>query len=117
MRSCSMMNRSIVTTDVAVCWTTGLPLHDEGSVGQATRCARPRVRLVVIPGVSGPQRPPQVPEGKGTIGLKLMDVPEFVQEQFRPQRHPVGEPDGAPQGDPADRAESVAPSADPVRDA
>ena len=43
-RSCSMMNRSIVTTDVAVCWTTGRPLHggrDACRLGSRRTGARP----------------------------------------------------------------------------
>jgi hypothetical protein len=39
-----------------------------------------RVRLVRIPQVAVPQAPPHVPEWKRTVGCKLVDVPEFVQE-------------------------------------
>src|ERR1700738_2103923 len=115
-RSCSMMNRSIVTTEVAVCWTTGLPLHGGWSAGHSARGVPPRVRLVGIPGVAVPQSPPQIAERKGTIATKLMDVAEFVQEQFRTERDPLGHPNRAPQGDPAHRSAPQTPASDAQRE-
>jgi hypothetical protein len=85
-----MMKRSIVTTDVAVCWTTGDLYTLGGTPSTRTRSELARVRLVRIPQVAVPQAPPYVAERKGAVFCKLVDVPEFVQEAVPAAKRDAG---------------------------
>src|SRR4051812_35221749 len=95
-----MMKRSIVTTDVAVCLTT-LPSSRTSLVGIAHAAGgiRPGIRFVTVLVVAPAQTLPQIEHGEGQTLLKLMDVAEFVQEQFRIRLERGIEKYGVPQRD------------------
>src|SRR3569832_983254 len=80
-RSSSMMKRSIVTTDVAVCLTTlsypfGVGLPD------ARRRIRASVRLKAIPNIAVAHGLPQVAKRERPARLKLLNVAKLMQEQL-----------------------------------
>src|SRR5918992_425868 len=81
-RSCSMMKRSIVTTDVAVWWITAEE-SSRGGLGRALEALRrvgSGVSLESVAVVSMKKAFQHVQQGESRVGLKLMDVPELVQE-------------------------------------
>src|SRR5689334_12538218 len=79
-----MMNRSIVTTEVAVCFTTLCVLIGcrSGLAPEAVRGVTARVGLVAVCVVTPPQTLPNVMKGKHLALPKLLDVPKFVQQQL-----------------------------------
>src|SRR4051812_40982289 len=88
-RSSSMMNRSIVTTDVAVCLTTLIILSEVNvhpTLTDARRGVVARIDLETISNIPAPQRLPQVENREGSARFKLVDVPKLVQEQFSRRR-------------------------------
>ena len=82
-------------------WRLGEPLPG--------KCAR--VGLVGIVGVSVPQAAPHIAQRKARVGLKLLNVPELVQEQFRRERDIVRHPHRAPQCNAGHACATEAPSA------
>src|ERR671929_628361 len=83
-RSCSMMNRSIVTTDVGVCRPT-LHLSSMGvsaGVAQAYGSVGAGVGLESVGMVAAAHTLPEVAHGESHAVLKLLNMPQFVQEQL-----------------------------------
>jgi len=78
-----MMNRSIVTTEVAVCFTTLCILIGTGGggAGETVRRIAAGVRLIAVGVISAPQTFPNVTEGKGSALGELLDVPQLVQQE------------------------------------
>src|SRR6476661_3979104 len=115
-RSCSMMNRSIVTTDVAVCLTTLSSSRTSlDGMAYAAGRIRPRIRLETVLVIPPAQTLPEIEQREGQTLLKLMDVPEFVQEQFRVGLERRSEKHGAPQRDRRSRPLAEAPARDAHR--
>ena len=80
-----MMNRSIVTTEVAVCFTTSCILFGTGA-GKSLEAAcgvASCVGLVAVGVIPSPQTLPNVTERKRSGFAKLLDVPELMQKKLR----------------------------------
>jgi len=94
------MNRSIVTTEVAVCFTTlGVLIGTSyGISGEAAGGVTARVCLKAVGVIPPPQTLPNVMEGKTFAFRKLLHVSVLVQKKLRIQPGPRREKDRFPQG-------------------
>src|SRR5688572_32645815 len=80
-----MMNRSIVTTDVAVCFTTLSILFGTGgdNAGEAAGRVTAGIFLVAVGMIARPQTFPNVTEWESPALGKLLYVTELVGQQLR----------------------------------
>src|SRR3954466_3160119 len=108
-----MMYRSIVTTDVAVCFTT---LRLSVGVGLAhSECYRgksPGIYFVRIRPVSASDGLPKITYRKAFSPSKLMDVPKLVQEESLVEALSGVKEDRAPESDAGDVGRAEHPAAD-----
>src|SRR5688500_13356341 len=112
--SCSMINRSIVTTEVAVCFTTSCILFgtSAGRAGEAAGSVTPGVGLVAIRVISPPQTLPKVTNGESFALRELLHVSELVKKQTRIGASPRRKKDRAPDGYRCDGTSSEDPAPD-----
>src|SRR6476646_6284897 len=80
-----MMNRSMVTTDTGVCFTSGFLGRDERALEPACGI-RSRIDLVAVSMVPATQAFPNVAKGERPALQKLLDVAKLVQKQRRVER-------------------------------
>src|SRR5688572_11718453 len=99
-----MMNRSIVTTDVAVCFTTLSILFGTGgdSAGEAAGRVRAGILLVAVGVIARPQTLPNVTEGESPALGKLLDVAKLVKQELGIEPCRRREKDRSPQCDRGD---------------
>src|SRR5688572_18976618 len=109
-----MMKRSIVTTDVAVCFTTSQFLIG-GDLREPVGGVPARVGFVWVTGISVTHRLPQVAEGKGPAFQKLVDVTKLVQEQLGGKPSAGSNEDSPPQRNRGRVAGSQRPAGNPHR--
>src|SRR5665647_2983450 len=112
-----MMYRSIVTTEVAVCFTTLCVLVgcQSGFALESARRVAARVCLVAVCVIAPSQTLPNVMERKHLALGKLLDVTKLVQEQFRIEARARREENSATESDGRDRRLSEHPPADAKR--
>src|SRR6266536_3107262 len=114
--SSSMMYRSMVTTEVAVCFTLSF-LGDTGAsrLGESTRREFTGVNLVRIVMIAVTQALPNVMERKAFARVELLYVTELVQQELRGGPSAGSQEDRSPERDRGDRLLAEEPAGDSRR--